>query len=126
MLSATAYAQIITPVLKVGQTRMFAPGQLAPGRTVVCAAGDERLSGNVPFIVLPGQEGASYTATSYGDGLLLWIRVQAHDVVQAHDAYTVTCKHYAGSSSPCIPARQSCQIPYHIPEFVPSASEPDD
>jgi hypothetical protein len=126
-LSASAYAQVVTPVLKVGQTRVFTPGQLAPGRTVVCAVGSERVRGNVPFIVLPGQEGASYTTFSHANGLSLWIRVQARDAVQTDDSYTVMCNRYVTPSpSSCTPPDQACQIPYHIPEFVPSASEPDD
>jgi hypothetical protein len=126
-LGASAYAQVVTPVLEVGQTETFTPGQLAPGRSVVCAAGSERLRGNVPFIVLPGQEGASYSGVSYGNGLSLLILVHAHDAVQAHDSYTLTCNRYvAPSPSYCIPPGQACDIPYHIPEFVPSASEPDD
>jgi hypothetical protein len=121
-LSASAYAEVVTPVLKAGQTQMFAPGQLAPGRTVVCAAGSERLRGNVPFIVQPGLAGASYITVSRGNGLSLSIAVQAHDPAQAHDAYTVTCNRMPAPV--CIPPGQPCQIPYHIPEFVPTAAAP--
>jgi hypothetical protein len=125
-LGASSSAQVVTPVLEVGQTRMFTAGQLAPGRTVVCAAGDERLRGNVPFVVLPGQEGVSVGRSSSGDGLTLSILVHTRDAVQAHDSYTVMCSRHAAPSSVCNMTIPVGQPPCHIPEFVPSASEPTD
>lgn len=79
-LSASAYAEIVTPVLKVGQTRTFTQGQLAPGRTVVCAAGSTRVSDHVPLVLAPGAR-----ARTWGDGLSLAISALPHD------AYTVVC-----------------------------------
>jgi len=74
-LSASPYAEVVTPVLKVGQTRMFTPGQLAPGRTVVCAAGSNRLRDKVPFFVHV-HGGASVGRASSGNDLTLFILVR--------------------------------------------------
>ncbi len=79
-ISGSAYAELVAPVLRVGETQTFPPNQFMPAETMGCIGGGGRVTAPVPTVtramaLAAAREGYHWGNLRLGDGLSLSIAV---------------------------------------------------
>jgi hypothetical protein len=79
-ISGSAYAELVGPVLRVGETQTFTPSQFQPAETMACVGGGGHVTASVPTVtkaeaLAAAREGYHWGNLRLNDGLSLSIAV---------------------------------------------------
>jgi hypothetical protein len=79
-ISGSAYAELVAPVLRVGETQTFTPGQFKPAETMACVGEGGHVTARVPTVtkaeaLAAAREGYHWGNLRLNDGLSLSIVV---------------------------------------------------
>ena len=79
-ISGSAYAELVAPVLRVGETQTFTPGQFKPAETMACVGEGGHVTARVPTVtkaeaLAAAREGYHWGNLRLSDGLSLSIVV---------------------------------------------------